>query len=153
VGLAGTLLLALATLGMGGVRTLSQLTLVYGVTFALGLAATGHVVASAVLSRWFIRRPATALSFLGGASMAGMSALVPAGMWLLLTAGWRAAYVVLGLTLLVVITPLLLWVVRETPEEMGLAPDGLPPAARAGGDAAAERTGIMTALQAAPFWQ
>jgi MFS family permease len=153
VGLVGTLLLALATLGMGVVHTLWQLALVYGVTFALGLAATGHVVASAVLSRWFIRRRATALSLLGGASMAGMSVLVPIVMWLILTVGWRAAYVVLGLTLLVVITPLLLWVVRETPEAMGLAPDGLPPAARAGSDASAERTGILRALHTAPFWQ
>ena len=110
-----------------------QLALVYGVLVALGLSATGHVVGSAVVSRWFIRRRATALSLLGAASMAGMSLLVPVAMWLILTVGWRATYAIIGLGSAVILLPLALWVVRESPESMGLAPDGLPAGpARAG---------------------
>jgi MFS family permease len=153
VGVAGTLLLALAAAGTGAVQSLWQLYLVYGVLLALGLAATGHVVASAVISRWFVRRRATALSLLGGASMAGMSVLVPVVMWLILTVGWRVAYVVIGLAFLVVITPLLLWVVRESPEAMGLAPDGAPALDARAGAPSGERTDVGTALQTAPFWQ
>jgi MFS family permease len=152
VGLAGTLLLGVAAAGTGQARSLWHLYLTYGIGLALGLAATGHVVGSAVISRWFVRRRATALSMLGGASMAGMSLLVPVAMWLILAIGWRATYGVIGLALMALITPLLLWVVRETPESMGLAPDGQPAAAGAG-PRTAERTPVATALAAVPFWQ
>ena len=123
-----------------------QLAIVYGVLVALGLSATGHVVGSAVVSRWFIRRRATALSVLGAASMAGMSLLVPVAMWLILTVGWRATYAIIGLASVVVLLPLALWVVRESPESMGLAPDGLPPEApRRHETRAPERTTVMDA--------
>ncbi len=152
VTVAGTVLLAAAVAGTGLVTRLWQLYLVYGIGVALGLAATGHVVASAVISRWFIRRRATALSMVGGASMAGMSLLVPVAMWLILTVGWRATYGVMAVAILVVIVPLVLWVVRESPESMGLTPDGAPAGPRGLG-ADAEQTPVGAAVQTLPFWQ
>ena len=152
VTVVGTVLLAAAIAGTGLVTHLWQLYLVYGVAVALGLAATGHVVASAVISRWFIRRRATALSVIGGASMAGMSALVPVAMWLILAAGWRATYGIMAGATLVLTVPLILWLVRESPESMGLTPDGAPAGARGRG-AGAEQTPIGAAVQTLPFWQ
>ena len=149
---AGTLVLAGSIAGTGLVTSLWQLYLVYGVGAAAGLAATGHVVGSAVISRWFTRRRATALSALGGASMAGMSLIVPVAMWLILTVGWRATYGVFGLAVFVLVMPLVLWVVRESPETAGLHPDGTAPTVVVG-DVAAERTDVAVAVQALPFWQ
>ncbi len=150
---AGTLLLAGSVGATGLVTRLWQYYLVYGVTVAMGLAATGHVVASAVVARWFTRRRATALSVIGGASMAGMSLLVPAAMWLILTIGWRATYGIFGLAIFLSIMPLALWVVRESPEAMGLLPDGGPAEPGAPVPGAAERTEVGTAVQTRPFWQ
>src|SRR6185436_10993085 len=45
-----------------------------------------------------------------------------------------------------------LWLVRESPEAMGLTPDGLPPAAVTG-EVVVERTALTDALQTVPFWQ
>jgi predicted MFS family arabinose efflux permease len=73
-------------------------------------------------------------------------------MWLILTVGWRAAYVVIGLASAVILLPLALFVVRESPESMGLTPDGLT-ATGAGGDASAERTALGDAVRTLPFWQ
>jgi len=151
VALAGTVILAVSVGATGLVHSLWQLYVVYGVLSALGLAATGHVVGSAVLSRWFVRRRATALSLLGGASMAGMSLLVPVAMWLILRVGWRATYGVIGVSFFVILVPLILWVVRESPEAMGLAPDGAAAGPRMA--PASERTPVVTALASVPFWQ
>src|SRR3972149_3225837 len=52
----------------GTLPSLWQFALYYGVFAALGLAATGHVVASATLTRWFVRRRGTAVSVLSVAS-------------------------------------------------------------------------------------
>ncbi len=154
VAVLGTLVFGASLAGTGLVTQLWQLTIVYGVLVALGLSATGHVVGSAVVSRWFTRRRATALSVLGAASMAGMSLLVPVAMWLILTVGWRATYAIIGFGAVVVLLPLALWVVRESPESMGLSPDGLareePTAAEA---LAPERTTVKDAVRTTPFWQ
>jgi MFS family permease len=153
VTLAGTALLGVSVAATGLVTSLWQLYLVYGILIALGLAATGHVAASAVISRWFIRRRATALSMVGGASMAGMSLLVPIAMWLILQVGWRATYGVMGLAIVLVITPLVLWVVHDSPESVGLTPDGQPVAETSALGPASERTAVSTALQTLSFWQ
>jgi MFS family permease len=150
---AGAVILAGSVAATGLVTRLWQLYLTFGVVMALGLAATGHVVASAVVARWFTRRRATALSLLGGASMGGMSLLVPVVMWSILTVGWRVTYGVMGIGILVVMLPLALWVVRDAPESMGLAPDGLAPEPGVPVDPQAERTPVGDAVRAASFWQ
>ena len=102
VAVVGTLVFGASVAGTGLVAELWQLAIVYGVMVALGLSATGHVVGSAVVSRWFTRRRATALSVLGAASMAGMSLLVPVAMWLILfelTGGYGAAFAIASIQL------------------------------------------------------
>ena len=149
---AGSVLLAATIAATGAVTQLWHLYLVYGVLAGLGLAATGQVVGSAVLARWFTRRRATALSVLSSAGMAGISLLLPVFTWMILTLGWRTTYVVMGMIVLVVFLPLSLWIVRDAPEQMGLHPDGLAPGPAAA-SMAAERTELATAVQTLPFWQ
>jgi MFS family permease len=153
VAIVGTLVFATSLAGTGLVTRMWQLTLVYGILVALGLSATGHVIGSAVISRWFVRRRATALSLLGAASMAGMSLLVPVAMWLILTVGWRWAYGIIGLSGGLILLPLALWVVHESPEAMGLAPDGLPRASASVDVTGVERTAVLDAVRTVPFWQ
>ena len=82
----GTVLLVGSLVLTAMVRNYWQFAVVYGVLVPLGLAGTGPVIASGVVARWFSRRRGTALSVLGSASMTGMSLLVPAVTWLILTA-------------------------------------------------------------------
>src|SRR3981189_1058361 len=84
----GTLLLVLSLVLTSMVRNVWEFAAVYGVLVPLGLAGTGPVIASGIVARWFSRRRGTALSVLGSASMTGMSLLVPAVTWMVLTTGW-----------------------------------------------------------------
>jgi len=149
----GCVLLAAALALTGQCQNLWQLALVYGVLASLGLAATGPVVANAVITRWFSRRRGTAVSILGSASMTGMSLLVPVVAWLILTVGWRMTYGLIGVFVLVVMLPLCLLVVRDSPEAMGLAVDGAPALAGSSVAAPAQRTSTATALRTVAFWQ
>jgi MFS family permease len=126
---------------------------VYGVLVPLGLAATGPVIASGVVARWFTRRRGTALSVLGSASMTGMSLLVPAVTWLILTTGWRLTYVVIAGVVLALVMPLCLWVLRDSPESVGLTPDGEAPKPAPAGVAPSERVRAGEAVQTLAFWQ
>src|ERR1043166_6197793 len=115
---AGTVLLVISLLLTAVVHNYWQFALVYGGLVPLGRAGTGPVIASGVVARWFSKRRGTALSVLGSASMTGMSLLVPAVTWLILTTGWRATYTLTAGVVLVIMLPLCLWVVRDSPESM-----------------------------------
>src|SRR2546427_12435778 len=138
----GTVLLVISLVLTALVRNVWEFAAVYGVLVPLGLAGTGSVIASGVVARWFSKRRGTALSVLGSASMTGMSLLVPAVTWLILTTGWRTTYVLIAVGVLVLVLPPCLWVVRDSPESVGLMADGAavkpgalaaPPVARVSG--------------------
>ena len=149
---AGTLMVVIALLLTGLVRGFWDFFLVYGVLLSFGLALIGPVLASGVTARWFNKRRGTALSMLASASMTGMSLLVPMVTWLILTRGWRSAYMLVALGVLVILLPVSLWVIRESPESMGLGMDGGTPEPAASG-AAAKRVTAMEAMQTLAFWQ
>ena len=149
---AGTLMVVVALLLTGLVRGFWDFFLVYGVLLSLGLALIGPVLASGVTARWFNKRRGTALSMLASASMTGMSLLVPMVTWLILTRGWRSAYILVAIGVLVILLPVSLWVIRESPESMGLGMDGGTPEPAASG-AAAKRVTAMEAMQTLAFWQ
>jgi MFS family permease len=149
---AGTLILGGSLVATGFATHLWQLYVFNALGAGIGLAATGQVVGAAVISRWFTRRRATALSLIGSAGMAGVTLMVPVAMWGVLTIGWRQTYVAFGIAIVVIVVPMALWLVRESPEAMGLTPDGRPPAAPTG-EVVVERTALADALQTIPFWQ
>jgi OFA family oxalate/formate antiporter-like MFS transporter len=76
------------------------------------------------LAAWFDRR----LGEASGAvqvSMAAAIALVPIGLMALIAAvGWREAYILWGVSLLVCVAPLVWWCYREDPCEVGQVRDG-----------------------------
>ena len=148
----GTVVLVASLVLTALVSNFWEFAIVYGVLVPLGLAGTGPVIASGVVARWFSRRRGTALSVLGSASMTGMSLLVPAVTWLILTTGWRTTYMIIAGGVLVLVLPLCLWIVRDSPESVGLTPDGTPlkPGAAA---APVERVSAGEALQTLAFWQ
>src|SRR2546426_8597164 len=148
----GTVLLVISLVLTALVRDVWEFAAVYGLLVLLGLAGTGPVIASGVVTRWFSKRRGTALSVLSSASMTGMSLLVPAVTWLILTTGWRTTYMVIAAGILVIVLPLCLWVVRDSPESVGLSPDGVIPKVGAGA-VAAERVSAGEALQTLAFWQ
>jgi MFS family permease len=147
----GTLLLVGSLVLTAMVRNFWEFAVVYGVLVPLGLAATGPVIASGVVARWFNKRRGTALSLLGSASMTGMSLLVPAVTWLILTQGWRTTYILIGAIVLFLVLPLCLWVIRDSPESMGLEPDG--GVARPGVSVSIDRVSAGEAVQTLAFWQ
>ena len=152
VAVTGTLLVALALVLTSMVHNLWQFALVYGVLFPIGLAAIGPVTSSGVVARWFNKKRGTALSLLASASMSGMSLLVPLVTWMILANGWRTTYAVIAGGIILVILPLCLWVIRDSPESMGLTADGVPAIPGAPPEVT-RRVSATEAMQSLAFWQ
>lgn len=79
-----------------------------------------------VISRWFDRHRGLAL----GLTMIGIGSgaiVIPAfAQRLIAMLGWRSTYMVIGTLVLVVSVPIVAFFLKESPEEMGLLPDGAP---------------------------
>lgn len=100
-----------------------MLSLVYVPLVSAGLAGILFVPASALASRWFKKRRGAAISLLtSGASVGGML-MVPFMAYMLDVVDWRMSWIVVGVMLLVS-SPLLWFVLRNSPRELGLWPDG-----------------------------
>jgi OFA family oxalate/formate antiporter-like MFS transporter len=88
-----------------------------------GQALSGPLVVNITLSKWFVIRRGWALAMGSiGISLAGL--IAPIGMTQVVDHfGWRDGYVVLGIVVGVVLLPVAL-LMRRTPEDYGLLPDG-----------------------------
>jgi MFS family permease len=128
-----------------------QLYAVFAV-IGVGLMCGSIIPCSLLISNWFISRRGTAMggAFVG-TSVGGM-VMAPVANWIILEYGWRTAFAFSGLTILLLVTPVVLLVIRTRPSEMGLEPYRDPDVAADGGD---EDGGVGTrqALSLGVFWQ
>ena len=124
-------------------------------TVPLGLAYNWAILNSGapVLNNWFNRQKARALSLLNVGHGAG-ALLLPVMAFLITDLGWRPAMVVAGFILLAM-GLIAVAVTRNTPEEMGLTPDGDPALPHAAGGAvnvAMDGATLSQAVRTLFFW-
>ncbi len=110
-----------------------------------------------VLSFWFSRR----LGLVEGVrhvGIAGGMALAPTLMlWLIRSTGWRWTYAIMGLSVLVIMLPLMAFVFKNRPEDLGQRMDGAGAGEEPAPDPHASRRGgrdftFWQALSARAFW-
>ena len=140
----------------------------FGMAFSAGLAAfylsfaglralgQGSLTINSTLlvNQWFVTRRGRAIALMGLGFPLSNAVLPPLSRFLINTYGWREAYGVLGVLVMLLIIPAAVFLVRNRPEDMGLYPDGAdePPlierSASHDPEAAARRP-VMTSMA---FW-
>ncbi|MFO7964859.1 MAG: MFS transporter [Desulfobacterales bacterium] len=106
--------------------TMSSLTEAYlfYIFLAIGAGGITLIPISSAVSRWFVRRRGLAMGVtLAGISIGGMF-LAPLAGWLVNSVGWRTGYRLYGIALWALLIPMLLIVLRRSPRDKGLLPDG-----------------------------
>jgi MFS family permease len=134
-------------------QALWQVILIF--TIPLGVAYNWAVLNSGapILNNWFERQKARALSLLNVGHGSG-ALLLPLMALAISELGWRTAVVAGGMTLLA-FGLVAVAVVRDTPEEMGLTPDGDPPREPVSGvasPASAAGATLKQAVRTPFFW-
>ena len=101
-----------------------QLYIYYGVVLALAVAMTHYVPLLATTRKWFIKRAGVVVGITASAWAVGLAIFLPVMTGMADSQGWRYTSLVLGICFGAVIIICALFVIRDTPESMGLRPDG-----------------------------
>lgn len=114
----GSLVMAAGLLLTSQINQWWQLYISFGVISAVGLGACGWVPSVILSERWFPHKVGTALGIVTAGIGVGIFAVVPFTNYLIETVQWRAAFQVLGATVVFVIWPAAFFILRlPTAEE------------------------------------
>ena len=154
----GSIVSGLVLMSTSLVQELWQFYLLYGVIFGLAMFTMGgQLVGPAVISKWFIRKRGRAMAIGTMGISTGGFIIAPMAGWFVGEFGWRTAWVLLGIFLMLAITPMAALFMRRQPEDIGLLPDGDTPGAGNGagpGRGAAEEYPwtVKEALRTRTLW-
>jgi MFS family permease len=97
--------------------------IVYIGVLSVGMNAGFNHGVMAAVNKWFIRRKGLAMSTATMGMSLGGTIITPAVAYIVLTDGWRRGAFLSGLVILAVVIPVS-FLIRRSPESMGLLPDG-----------------------------
>jgi len=120
----GLVLIGICTLLLSLTFNIFFMLVVFSFLLSTALSGPSLTNTMALISKWFKRRRATAVSINTVGTSFGGLILVPFAMYFLQAAGWRMTWLILGLLILFLAVPLSLLFIRENPEALGLLPDG-----------------------------
>ena len=121
---AGGVLLAAGLLVSSRLTELWHFYVSYGLLAGAGVGVAGWTPCVTMLNRWFSARLGLALGLSSGGIGIGILAGVPSVQSIIAGAGWRAAFAVLALLVLIGLVPTGLLLLRGRPEELGQRKDG-----------------------------
>ena len=122
--LCGTLVAGVGMVLMTFVQEVWQYWALYAAIGALGLAEFAGLASQAAVSNWFIYRRGRALMISTLGNTTGTIAGAPVVAFIITMVGWRQAWGVMGILLMGVLVPLVLILIHNRPEDVGLTPDG-----------------------------
>lgn len=146
----GSLVLSVSLYSLSGIQTLAEWLILNGLMLTVGAAMIGNLVINVTLSKWFVERRGRAVAIAGmGISLGGIL-LPPIATALVELFGWRTSWQLLALGTLLLTLPMAI-IVRRSPEDYNLLPDGKLKDAMSPGQSAAARLDFersMTRAQA-----
>jgi MFS family permease len=127
-GIRRVVLLALCLCAGGSALTVGmtatwQLVLFWGEVVGLGTGSMATVLAATVANRWFVARRGFVTGLLTAASATGQLVFLPLLASLVTAYGWRSAALTVAAVALLAV-PLVLWLMRDKPEDIGSRPYG-----------------------------
>ena len=121
--LSGVAFAGLSLIFMGIISSLRQYYL-FCFTEVLGYVLAGPIPNQVLIANWFraLRGRAMGYAYLGLGLGGAVSPLLIH--WLIEHLGWRRAFECIGMAMILVLSPVGIWITRSYPQELGLLPDG-----------------------------
>jgi OFA family oxalate/formate antiporter-like MFS transporter len=152
--LVGATIMSISLALHAGVDEVWEWLVINGVVVTVGGALLGNLVVNVTLAKWFVEKRGQAVAWAAmGVSAAGVI-ITPAVTLAIDLIGWRETWVVLGICAALLVYPVA-FLMRRTPEDHGLNPDGKSDHQVASGQAEMARADFdrsMTRQQALRTW-
>ncbi len=153
--LAGSLVAATCLWSLGRQSNLWLFWALHLFAGFIGWTLFGPLVVNTTINKWFVRRRGWALA-IGSSGISFGGLIAPVAMTLVVDSlGWRNGYFFQALFVLAVVAPIAL-VMRRTPEDAGLQPDGEPAPSEKDGASPREKEPCSytssQALRSPGFW-
>lgn len=122
------------------------------VTEVVGYVLAGPIPNQVLITNWFRAKRGRAMgaAYLGLGLGGAVSPLLMGS--LIASFGWRRAFQIIGVLILVVLFPVAQWVTRSAPKELGLFPDGGEDSSRVVDDGRARSLQTGAAVRSLNFW-
>ena len=120
---ASSLLLGLTAVAMGFFTRLWEFYMA-GAFIGISFATLIYLGFPTLVNAWFRTRVGVMIGICSAASGIGGIIFNPIGGAIITVWGWRAGYWAFGAIILLIVTPLLLWLLRDKPSDKGLLPFG-----------------------------
>lgn len=139
---AGACAMGAGMIGVGLAPSLWMIGLCLVLLVAPGAIAIGPLAANTLVARWFTRHRGKAMGLAAVATSLGGAIIVPFMAFNLDRYGWRESLMIQGVVIIVSVSLLAVWLIRDRPQDMGLLPDG-----DAEGSASANHSATLTGRQ------
>ena len=155
----GLIVMGLGTASIAAVGNVYALIALYGVVVSFASGALSGGPPSVVAARWFRKSRGRALSTLASGGSVGGLVFVPFLTYLLIWTDWRTSWLIAGAMVLFLGAPVVYFVVRDDPRDVGESPDGIRDRTGVGGapgrtpDTPLEAKNWTAPFRTAPMWQ
>ncbi|MDX8470279.1 MFS transporter [Mesorhizobium sp. VK23B] len=148
-------IVALGMLASAAVTDPWQLTVLWGLVVGGGTGMTALVLGATVANRWFVNRRGLVIGIMTASSATGQLLFLPLYAVIDQSFGWQSVLVAVAAAMLLLV-PLIVWLMRDHPADVGLAPYGAigspapPPPQKNPVAATFEAAGV--AVRSRDFW-
>ena len=130
-GIRRTVLVSLALICAGvaltsQMRSSWQLVLTWGILVGLGTGTTAMVLGATVVNRWFVSRRGAVMGVLTASTATGQMLFLPFEAHVVEQHGWRAVTLLVA-SVIALLLPLVAFLVRDRPADVGILPYGASP--------------------------
>ena len=119
----GLVILAAGLAALSFANSFWLLVIGFGVVGALAMAFASTLAAQTLAAKWFRANLGLAMGLMPVGGSLGGFAVPPIAAYLVHELGWRPAFLILSLAILVVGLPLVWLIVRNSPEDKGVEPE------------------------------
>lgn len=97
---------------------------VFSIPFAAGAVLINIIAGPVLIERWFTKRKGLALGILSAVGGILGAVIQPVAGNLIASIGWRTSYIAIGVTVIIVTLPAIIFLLRRSPAEKNLQPYG-----------------------------
>ena len=120
---ASGLTMGLSLIGLKWVDNLGVFYLLFGALGAISMVGGAEMLTVAIVPKWFVRRRGRAVAIASTGTAMGPLFFPLLVHGIISLVGWRDAWLIMGIIILVVLLPLS-FLIRSKPEDINLLPDG-----------------------------